>query len=72
MAMRKAKTTPIVPDRVQSCDSCRHRMAREDFHECRRYPPTIVLDMSSGGHYSAYPMVGLAEYCGEWAPKLNS
>jgi hypothetical protein len=72
MATRKAKTIPIVEDRVQTCESCRYRFAKHDYQECRRYPPKIVLDMQDGGHFSAFPLISLEEFCGEWAAKLNS
>jgi hypothetical protein len=70
MATRKRKTE--TDETVIACESCRYFKALDSHNECRRNPPAVVLDMTDGGHVTMFPMVGPDEWCGCWAPKLNS
>ena len=52
--------TPMV------CKTC--RWYREIGTECRRYPPTLVMDEDEG-IVSYFPQTGENVWCGEWTDK---
>jgi len=60
-------------DPTESCKSCRFLLfKRGDGMYCRRYPPKLVLDYTSGVTAPAIPEVDAAFWCGDYQPALNS
>ncbi|MBY4947012.1 hypothetical protein K6V92_10320 [Cupriavidus respiraculi] len=70
MATKKRKVE--TEETVICCGNCRYVKPAAGATECRRNPPVPVLDMSDGGVMTVFPLVSDAEWCGCWAPKLNS
>jgi hypothetical protein len=71
MATRKKKAEEPA-ETIVACENCRYFKPLASHNECRRNPPAVVPDLSDGGMMSVFPMVGPGEWCGAWAPKLNS
>ena len=69
MATRKKKPEP---ETLVACSECRYCKPCAGHTECRRNPPVVVMDVSDGGYMTVFPMVAPGEWCGCWAPKLNS
>lgn len=69
MATRKKKPEP---ETLVACENCRFFKPLASHNECRRNPPTVILNMADGGHMTVFPMVESGEWCGCWAAKLNS
>lgn len=67
MATRKK----IPDDCMPKCGSCAFFQADqgEPAGYCRRYPPKVVS--SEDGEYSAFPVVEVADWCGEFLRKVN-
>ena len=55
-----------------TCEHCRYFKPGADHNECRANPPTMVTDLSDGGHMSLFPMVEPSDWCGFFMPRLNS
>ncbi|HEY6019468.1 MAG TPA: hypothetical protein VIY48_06090 [Candidatus Paceibacterota bacterium] len=70
MATRKSKEPTVI---AESCKECRFsKNIRGDGLYCRRYPPALVYDASTGTNAPAFPEVDPVMWCGEWSPPLNS
>jgi hypothetical protein len=69
--MRKKKTE-IPDDCMPKCGTCAFLQAKpgEPAGYCRRYPPVAME--SEEGSYSAFPVVELVDWCGEYKRALQS
>lgn len=59
-------------DKGEHCMTCRDCVYFDKFEasengECRRYPPTVIIDQSS----DVFPQVDKAWWCGEFKQKEN-
>lgn len=70
MATKKRKVE--AEETVICCGNCRFIKADAGATVCVRNPPVPVLDMTDGGYMCVFPFVTEGEWCGCWAPKLNS
>ena len=39
------------------------------FGDCHRNPPSVVWDADDGEYATAFPEVGMNQWCGEWRAK---
>lgn len=68
------KSAPPLPE--HGCHICRHWKedlepgGTERFGTCRRYPPVVLYD-SDDGPFSAHPVTGPEDACGEFSAKLQ-
>jgi len=71
MAARKPKVIPVEP--VENCRECRcSKMIPGDGLYCRRYPPKLVYDASTGLNVARDVEVNPTHWCGEFSPHLSS
>lgn len=71
--MATRKKAPAEPaETVVACEHCRYFVPKDGRNECRRNPPSVAVDFEDGGVTSMFPLVDAGEWCGCWAPKLNS
>lgn len=68
---RKPKVVEEV-ERTSICKNCRWVDFGKDALRCRRYPPVPVVDLSDGGIVGVLPIVSADDWCGDFAPYLNS
>lgn len=66
-----AKRKPIPDDCMPKCGSCAFFQSEsgDEAGYCRRYPPKVVS--SEEGEYSAFPVVEVADWCGEFRRLCN-
>lgn len=69
MAARKPK---VSEERAETCKSCRFCHHVKEAIECRRHPPTVTYDGSTGFYDYRFPEVAVIQWCGEYAPNLSS
>ncbi len=72
MATRKTiKVVTGEPEHI--CKECKHvYMKRGEGLYCHRYPPVFVFDYQSGASAVQWPEIAPTDFCGEFAPPLNS
>lgn len=68
MATRKKA---IPDDCMPKCETCAfiEREPGSDAGYCRRYPPVVVV--SEEGEYSAFPVIEVQDFCGEYKRRTN-
>ena len=60
---------PTLIGEMQFCENCKYfDRASEDSGICRRFPPTVNQNDSSGEE-DGYPMPGCSGWCGEWSSR---
>lgn len=66
-----AKKPKLPDDCMPKCGGCAFFQSEpgEDAGYCRRYPPQVVS--SEDGEYSAFPVVEVPDFCGEFRRKVN-
>jgi len=70
MATRKKQPEPT--ELLVACGNCRYCVPKDERNECRRNPPAVAVNFEESSTTSVFPVVDLGEFCGCWAPKLNS
>jgi hypothetical protein len=62
---------PIPDDCMPKCATCAFIQTEpgQDAGYCRRYPPVVVS--SEEGEYSAFPVVEMIDFCGEYRRRTN-
>lgn len=75
---RAKKPDPKSEPQRAACATCGYfirqhtdKAMQADYGDCRRYPPTIVNDPDDG-MASVWPIVELADACGEWRARMNA
>lgn len=67
-----AKKKPIPDDCMPKCASCAfvEMVPGEDVGYCRRLPPQVVW--SDEGEFSAFPVIEVKDWCGEFKRRLSA
>lgn len=66
------KKKPIPEDCMPKCGTCTFFQGEpgDIAGYCRRYPPVVVPD--DDGNASAYPVIEIADWCGEFKRRLQA
>lgn len=66
-----AKKKEIPDDCMPKCATCAFIQIApgEEAGYCRRYPPQVVS--SDEGEYSAFPVIEVSDFCGEYRRRTN-
>jgi len=59
-------------DRTEICKNCKHSLFLRESIECRRYPPQVIYEGSTGFVEHRFPETSADSFCGEFAPILTS
>ncbi|CAB3742478.1 hypothetical protein LMG22037_06607 [Paraburkholderia phenoliruptrix] len=71
MATRsRSKQEPVEP--TETCKQCRFALFLKESIECRRNPPQVIYEGSTGFVEHRFPEVEVTLWCGEFRPKLTS
>lgn len=65
----KKKTIP--EDCMPKCGTCAFMQAEQgdEAGYCRRFPPQVVA--GDEGEYSSFPVIEIADWCGEYKRRVN-